>query len=666
MRAVNPLVERSPEATPARMVAARVRVVIPALYHGFDWFPVKPLGSVTPGAEGRFRWSVFGYAPRVQRDVAYDALPGLPGIEDLRPVGRGGFATVYRAWQPAFHRPVAVKILDLTSGDPLSRFRKEVGAMGALSGHPHVVPIYDAGVVGNRPYLVMPYLSGGSLGDRMTQGRLSADEVISAGVAMASALAAAHEHGLLHRDVKPGNILIDDYGQARLTDFGVARFFDATVTRGELSATVAYAAPEVLSGEPASPQSDIYSLGATLYAALTGAPPFTAREGESVIGFAMRTVREQPPSLDGLGLPAGLVRAVERAMAKEPAARYRSAADFGTALSAVRALPSPPVAPTLGTRPADVGAAARPAGAGIAGAGTAGAGTAGAGTAGAALAGAVGGRAEAEAGRNGGEATPPGLGQPRPASARLAPVAPSRMADRREARQGYGQGHGRGRRGAFVVAALALILLTAGVATALALRNGGSPHRAAGSAGFHSSASTVKSASSSTSPSAPSTTTAPATSSSTTAATTAPTSAATVAPTTAASANTGGPGANPSPSSAVPGGSANSTSATSPSANEIVSTVDQYYALVNRHQLSQSFGWLSPAYQERIGYAYYQQFWNGIRQVQVTNVVPGANQATITLHYMETNGTSSTERATVTFIPGSKPGSLLIDTYQVG
>ena len=146
----------------------------------------------------------------------------LPGIENLQRIGRGGFASVYRGWQPAFHRDVAVKILDPIPDNPSEpRFRREIKAMGSLSDHPNVVPVYEAGVVGDRPYLVMPLLSGGSLAAQLANGPLPAEEVVRLGVAMADALAAAHRLGLLHRDVKPANILSTAYGQPQLSDFGM-------------------------------------------------------------------------------------------------------------------------------------------------------------------------------------------------------------------------------------------------------------------------------------------------------------------------------------------------------------------------------------------------------------------------------------------------------------
>jgi serine/threonine protein kinase len=260
----------------------------------------------------------------------------LPGIENLQRIGRGGFASVYRGWQPAFHRDVAIKILDPIPGNPSEpRFRRELKAMGSLSDHPHVVAVYEAGVIEDRPYLVMPLLTGGSLADQLERGPLSAAEVVRLGLALTDALAAAHKAGLLHRDVKPANILSTAYGQPQLADFGIARFADSTVTQGQVAATISYAAPEVLEGEPASPASDVYALGATLYTALRGKPPFTSRPGEPPVGFAMRIMREAPPDLRAAGVPESLAAVIERAMAKDPGERYDSAIGFKNALQSV-------------------------------------------------------------------------------------------------------------------------------------------------------------------------------------------------------------------------------------------------------------------------------------------------------------------------------------------
>ncbi|MET0729499.1 MAG: serine/threonine-protein kinase [Acidimicrobiales bacterium] len=275
--------------------------------------------------------------------------PAIPGIERLEPIGRGGFGTVYRGWQPELRRAVAVKVLDARAGDPDSaaRFRREAMAMGALSDHPNVVPVYAIGTVDDRLYLVMPFLADGSLADRLASGPVPAAEVARLGTGLADALAAAHDAGVLHRDVKPANVLRTPYGALQLADFGIARFVDTTQTMGAPLATVAYAAPEVLAGEPAAEASDVYSLGATLLAALLGRPPYEARADEAPIALAVRVLSDDPPDLRAAGVPSALADVVERAMARDPAERYATAAELRDALDAVDLTPYPPDGTTV-------------------------------------------------------------------------------------------------------------------------------------------------------------------------------------------------------------------------------------------------------------------------------------------------------------------------------
>ncbi|HET6965549.1 MAG TPA: serine/threonine-protein kinase, partial [Acidimicrobiales bacterium] len=254
----------------------------------------------------------------------------LPGIEDLQEVGHGGFASVYRGWQPAFGRWVAVKVLHGAAPDG---FQQEARAVGSLSEHPHVIPVYEAGHTDGRPYLVMPYLTGGSLQDRIRRGPLRPEEALATVQAVADAVSEAHRLGILHRDIKPANILFTGYGVPQLGDFGVARMADATMTGSFLAATVAYAAPEVLSGQRATTLSDVYSLGATLYAALRGASPFGARPGELPVAQAIRVVHDQAPSLEEVGVPGSVAALVARAMSKDPAERFGSAAEMRDALA---------------------------------------------------------------------------------------------------------------------------------------------------------------------------------------------------------------------------------------------------------------------------------------------------------------------------------------------
>ncbi len=253
------------------------------------------------------------------------AVP-VPGYEIIDALGRGGFGVVYRARQVTIDREVAIKVdtrLILDDRDQ-RRFLREVRAAGRLSGHPHVVEIYDAGVLPDaRPYLVMELCPGGSLADR---DRMSVREVVDVGHKIADALAAAHDLGVLHRDIKPGNILVKRYGTVGLADFGLAAVVDAgrdsSVTLAAL--TPAYAAPEAFHLYPPTVQSDVYALSATLYTLLAGFPPRFPAEGELSVPEIIR--RHDSPVDDIPGVPPELMAILRRGLAKDPAHRHQDAA----------------------------------------------------------------------------------------------------------------------------------------------------------------------------------------------------------------------------------------------------------------------------------------------------------------------------------------------------
>lgn len=218
------------------------------------------------------------------RDSAYVGSvgtrpPEIAGLTEWRPLARGGFAMVWQARQTTLNRLVAVKIDDrqLDSEGERRRFLREAGAAGRMSGHAGIVTVHDAGILpDDRPYLVMELCPGGSLNTWMKrQGRPDRAGVVEVGVRIADALAAAHAVGVIHRDVKPANILIDAYGHAGLADFGLAAVPepDAPPEEAMDALTPAYAPPEVLAGEPATAAGDVYALSATLYAMLAGHSP---------------------------------------------------------------------------------------------------------------------------------------------------------------------------------------------------------------------------------------------------------------------------------------------------------------------------------------------------------------------------------------------------------
>lgn len=261
---------------------------------------------------------------------------GIPGLEDAVLLGRGGFSVVYRAYQPAFRRTVAVKVVSVTHVDDLTRerFRRECQAMGLLSEHPSIVTVLEAGFLEDgRPYLVMAFMPEGSLEDRIREGPMGWQEATRVGVKLAGALDTSHQAGVLHRDVKPANVLMSQYGEPQLADFGIARVAGgAETSSGVITASLAYAPPEIVDGERPSVASDVYSLGATLHALMAGKAPFRKEHDDSVAALLNRVMNHPPPDLSQIGVPADVAGALQEAMAKDPADRPTSAAQFGRLL----------------------------------------------------------------------------------------------------------------------------------------------------------------------------------------------------------------------------------------------------------------------------------------------------------------------------------------------
>jgi serine/threonine-protein kinase/serine/threonine-protein kinase PknK len=197
------------------------------------------------------------------------------GYHDAEPVGRGGFGVVYRCNEPSLDRVVAVKVLSSDQDDvDLEQFAREQRAMGRVSGHPNIVPVLHSGLTfTGRPYIVMQYHRRNTLAAWIhDDGPLAAREALTIGVRLAGALETAHRAGVLHRDVKPANVLLTDYGEPQLSDFGIARIAGGRETAPDvLVGSPSYTAPELFEGRPASIAADVYSLAATVFALLNGA-----------------------------------------------------------------------------------------------------------------------------------------------------------------------------------------------------------------------------------------------------------------------------------------------------------------------------------------------------------------------------------------------------------
>lgn len=268
--------------------------------------------------------------------------PTIPGYTGLEEIARGGFAVVYKATQSSIGRPVAIKVIvrvDVDGRDQ-QRFEQECRVLGDLAWHPHIVVVFDAGsTTEGMPYLVMEHFERGTVADRVArEGPLPWQDVLAYGVQLAGALEAAHRSGVIHRDIKPRNILLGALGEAKLSDFGIALSGDATgrTGTGQISGTMAHVAPEMLSGSRANERTDIYALGSTLYEILTGQAAFVRPDEETVVPLITRISTQRPESLSTLGVPADFEEIIQACMAKGADERPAGAEDLGRRLQEVQ------------------------------------------------------------------------------------------------------------------------------------------------------------------------------------------------------------------------------------------------------------------------------------------------------------------------------------------
>ena len=263
----------------------------------------------------------------------------LPGYSDLGEIGGGAFATVYSATETATGRLVALKILKLDTVHEhlMETFQQEIEALAKVSDHPNIVTLYrPLTTPDGRPVLVLE-LCKESLGERVrTSGPLEPAEAVQVGIKIAGALETAHRNGFLHRDMKPQNILITQFGEAALADFGVAALqASAQATAGVFGFTTLHAAPEILEGQSLSPATDVYGLASTMYQLLTGSAPFTAFESEAPASVILRILRDPVRPLRSDTIPIELSDVLEAALAKDPSFRPATALEFARSLQAV-------------------------------------------------------------------------------------------------------------------------------------------------------------------------------------------------------------------------------------------------------------------------------------------------------------------------------------------
>ena len=260
----------------------------------------------------------------------------LGAYQVVAPLGEGGMAAVYKAYQPSMDRTVALKILPrqfANSPEFLARFRQEARLLARLQ-HPHILPVFDFGEADGYTFIAMPLLQSGALTQRMTGAPLPLSQVTSIITQVGDALDYAHTHGLVHRDVKPSNVLLDERGNCLLTDFGIARMVEATANltgTGNVIGTPSYMSPEQGAGKPVDARSDIYALGVVLFELATGRVPYSAETPVAVVIKHMQDPLPLPRKLNP-ALPEAVERVILKALAKRPEDRFQKMSELVQAL----------------------------------------------------------------------------------------------------------------------------------------------------------------------------------------------------------------------------------------------------------------------------------------------------------------------------------------------
>src|SRR5262245_38208847 len=315
--------------------------------------PDSSFGSAAPGDSAAAGVGMTGITGR----MAAEPLP--PRYVSPSRVASGGMGEVYRATDSVLGRVVAVKMLaerHARNEDVRARFKREALAAAQLSGQRNVVTVFDVGEHDGRPFIVMEYLEGGSVHDRLRGGPVHPPRALSWLGEAAGALDAAHARGIVHRDVKPANLLLDGTDSVHVSDFGIASAagLDALTLPGTVLGTAGYLSPEQARGEPATPASDRYALGVVAFELLTGRRPFAA---ETPVTEAFAHLNADVPSAEELEptLPAGVDEVLQRALAKDPADRPASSRDFVAELrdaceAATTTLVQPPATPAPAVR----------------------------------------------------------------------------------------------------------------------------------------------------------------------------------------------------------------------------------------------------------------------------------------------------------------------------